>query len=325
MKRILIIAASALTLSVLVSSCLKDKGFEDGEYGTDVKEIKGVAFPLAPSSPVIKSINSQTTTQDFQVPNITLEQEGAAASDVTVTVTLNNALVADAMAADPTLNLTVLPADAYTISTTSIVIPAGQKFSDALKLNIPNSSSLDPTLTFAVGFSITAVSSGYTIAANQKDIVVGFSIKNKYDGVYNLRFRTTGWGAYGIADDAPSEEYATEVDMETSGANSNRLFNNYFGDYILPGFTGGAGNVAGYTAFGATSPEFVFDLNTNALIDVRNTALPDARNRTLAINPAVTDSRYDPATKTIYASFLMGQTGRPNQVFYDTLTFVSER
>jgi Domain of unknown function (DUF1735) len=308
-----------------VSSCLKDKGFEDNDYGIDIEDIKGVAFPLAPSSPVIRSINSQTTTQDFECPNITLEQEGAAASDVTVTVTLNNALVAAAMAADPTLNLTVLPADAYTIPTTSIVIPAGQKFSDALKLSIPNSSTLDPTLTFAVGFTITAVSPGYTIAANQKDIVVGFSIKNKYDGIYSLRFRSTGWAAYGIADDAPSEEYETEVDMETSGANSNRLFNNYFGDYLLPGFTGGLGTVTGPTGFGVTAPEFVFDLNTNALIDVRNTAPPDARNRTLAINPAVTDSRYDPNTKTIYASFIMGQTGRPNQIFYDTLTFERER
>lgn len=322
-----------ITLSIIViasflfagTGCLKDKEFENEEYGIQIKDIKGVAFPLAPSSPIIGSINSQTTTQDFQLPNVVLNQEGVAASDVTVTISPNNGLIAEAMAEDPTLVLTELPATAYSVSTLSVVIPKGAKFSDAFKLTIPNSASLDPNNTYALGFSITAVSAGYTIAANQKDIVVGFAIKNKYDGVYSLRFRSTGWAAYGIADNAPSQEYETVVDLETTGANTVDLFNNYFQAYLLPGFTGGVGTVSGSTAFGATTPRFVFDTNTDALIDVINTSPPDARNRTLEINTAVPDSRYDPATKTIYASFIMKQTGRPNHIFYDTLTFVRER
>lgn len=320
MKRILVIAVSAVTISVAVTGCLKDKGLEDQNYGTVISEKKAVAFPLAASSPVLGSINSQTTTQDFQLPNITLEESGVAASDVTVTVALNNTLVADAIAADPTLDLTVLPADAYSVSTTSVVIPKGSKFSDALKLIIPNSSTLDPTATYAVGFSITAVSAGYQIAANQKDVVVGFSIKNKYDGVYTARIRTTGWAAYGIADNA-TYDYPEDFDFATVGANSNSLASNFRGDNLLPAFsaTGGA------TAFGATSALFVFDVATDKLIDVQNTQPDDGRGRRLEINTAVPDSRFDPATKIIYAAFIMKQNGRPNQFFYDTLTFVRER
>lgn len=324
MKKITLSAIVIASFLFAGTGCLKDKEFESEEYGTQIKDVKGVAFPLAPSSPIIGSINSQTTTQDFQLPNVVLNQEGAAATDVTVTITPNNGLIADAMAADPALDLTELPSSAYSISTLSVVIPAGQKFSDVFKLTIPNSASLDPNNTYALGFSITAVSAGYTIAANQKDVVVGFAIKNKYDGVYSLRFRSTGWAAYGIADNAPSREYATLVDMETTGASSVDLYNNFFAAYLLPGFTGGLGTVSGSTAFGVTTPRFIFDAS-DALVNVVNTTPDDGRGRFLELNTAVTDSRYDPATKTIYASFIMKQNGRPNQVFYDTLTFVRER
>ena len=51
----------------------------------------------------------------------------------------------------------------------------------------------------------------------------------------------------------------------------------------------------------------------------------DGRGRAFAINPAVTDSRYDPATKTIYAAYLMFQNGRPTQYIYDTLVYKGSR
>jgi len=43
------------------------------------------------------------------------------------------------------------------------------------------------------------------------------------------------------------------------------------------------------------------------------------------LNPAVTDSRYDPATQTIYAAYEMTQNGRPNQFIYDTLVYRGPR
>lgn len=298
MKRILITAFSAITLSALVSSCLKDKGFEDQKYGTIVKEVKGVAFPLAPTSPVLGSINSLTESQTYQLPNITLEQEGVAASDVTVTVSLNNALVDAANTQDPSLDLTVLPADAYTLSTTSVVIPKGSKFSDALKLVIPNSSSLDPNLTYALGFSITAVSAGYTIAANQKDVVIGFAIKNAYDGIYSVESGlVTRYTSPGVpAGDAISGPLGGNPDVYllTSGANSVSIPPSGVEGGLF--WSGGGSMVAGVDGITLT-----VDPGTNQVTS------RSAGNATFG-NWAGRDNYYDPATKTFHLSFRWNPT-----------------
>jgi hypothetical protein len=315
MRKIAVSIIGAASFMLVGTGCLKDDGFEAQKYGIEIAEVKGVAFPQANSSPLMGSINSQTTAQDIQGPYVTLEQVASATSNVTVTIALKPELVA---AADP--DFTVLPDGSYTLSTTSVVIPAGSKSSDVIKINIPNSASLDPVKTYALGLTISAADQGYTVASNQKEVVVAFTIKNKYDGVYTLRVRTTGWAAYGIADGA-TYTYPEDFDIITVGANSVSSFSNYRGDNLLPAFsaTGGA------TAFGATTPLFIFDNGTNKLTDVQNTTPDDGRGRKLEINPAITDSRYDPATKMIYAAFIMKQNGRPNQYFYDTLTYVKAR
>jgi hypothetical protein len=316
MKKMTIIFTVAAFL-VAGTGCLKDKGFEDKKYGIDIREVKGIAFPQAPSSPVLGSINSQTTPSIVQGPYITLEQEGSAAGNVTATIVQDNTLVTAA-------GYTPLPAGSFTLSTTSVVIPAGAKSSDELKITIPNSTVLDPTKTYGIGLTISAVDQGYVIASNSKSIVIGFTIKNKYDGVYKLKVKTTGWASFGIADGV-SGTYPDDFDIITVAENSVSSFSNYRGDNLLPAFAGGAGTLGGPTAFGATTPLFVFNNATNELIDVRNTTPDDGRGRALSMNPAVTTSRYDPATKTIYASFIMKQNGRPNQIFYDTLTYIKAR
>jgi hypothetical protein len=324
MKKISFIILSSAALLLTGTGCLKDKAFEAQQYGIQVAEVKGVAFPQASKEQVVAgSINSQTTPSVIQGPYITLEEDAVAATDVTVTVQLNDALITAANT-DLDLALEPIPAGSYTLSSLSVVIPAGQKLSDALKITVPNSTLLDPTITYALGFTITAVDKGYTIAGNQKNIVIAFSIKNKYDGVYKLKLRSTGWAAYGIADGVAAE-YSGTFDFITVGANSNSTFSSARQDNLLPAFAGNTTAVTGYTAFGATTPLFVFDNATNALTDVINTTPDDGRGRTLEINPAVTDSRYDPTSKVIYASFIMKQNGRPNQIFYDTLTYIKER
>ena len=51
----------------------------------------------------------------------------------------------------------------------------------------------------------------------------------------------------------------------------------------------------------------------------------DGRGRGFKMNPAVTDSRYDPATKTIYASYYMVQTGRPDMQIDVVFTYTGPR
>ena len=139
-----------------------------------------------------------------------------------------------------------------------------------------------------------------------------------------LKVKTAGWAAYGIADGVTGT-YPGDINLITVAENSVSSFSTYRGDELLPAFAGGTGTLGGPTAFGATTPLFIFDNATNKLTDVKNTIADDGRGRGLSLNSAVTTSRYDPATKIIYAAFIMKQNGRPNQFFYDTLTYVKAR
>jgi hypothetical protein len=159
------------------------------------------------------------------------------------------------------------------------------------------------------------------ISVDLNAALIEVAAKNKYDGVYTLRVRTVGWSAYGIADDETGT-YPGDYQFISSGATTVKTFSTYRGDALLPAFTAG---LAGATGFGATSPQFSFDGTTNALVSVSNLIPNDGRNRQLAINPAITDSRWDPNTKTVYAAFIMTQNGRPPQYFYDTLTYKGSR
>lgn len=310
------LALAAAVLLVAGAGCLKDKEFEDEEYGVQINEVKGVAFPQ--NNPITLAITAQTTPLTVDGPVITLEQNDIAASDVTITVVLNDALVTDA-------EKTVMPVGSFTIPSLTVTIPAGQKFSDALKITITNSLVLDPNQEYGIGFTISAVDQGYTIAANQKNMLFVFTVKNKYDGNYALIIKTTGWAAFDISDNLPgvwpSTDEGFSIGMITDGANSVRMFD-FWGadDFAQVAFTT---DNAGATTFGATAPRFIFDPATDQLTNVVNDIPDDGRGRVFAMNPAETDSRYDPATKTIYAAYILKQNGRPDLLIYDTLTFVS--
>ncbi len=300
------------------SGCLKDKGYEDNKYGINIKEVKGVSFPQSQHSPVISAITAAATPIVLDGPVITLEQAGAATADVHVTLVLNNTLVTAE-------GLTVVPASAFTVNSLQVTIPAGQKFSEALSITLNNSNNLNPLLTYGIGFTISAVDGGYTIVENQKNLVVAIPIKNKYDGVYNLRIRTDGWAAYTIADGISGN--FGEIEMPTVNATSIAFFDTHrtSDQGLQPAFTGGVGTITGTTGFGATTPLFIFNTTTDQLTDVTNTTPDDGRGRVLLLNPAITTSRYDPATRTIYAAYILKQNGRPDLFIYDTLSYLRAR
>ena len=80
----------------------------------------------------------------------------------------------------------------------------------------------------------------------------------------------------------------------------------------------------GVSGFGATKPAHTFDASDKLTNTVN--AVPNPSNgRAFVNNPAVTDSRYDPATKTVYAAFIMTQPGFLDIPIFDTLKFVRAR
>jgi hypothetical protein len=285
--------ASAL---LVLSGCIKDKGFEDQKYGINITEIKAVAFPQASGSPVLGSINSQTTPSTVQGPYVTLEQNGSATKDVTVSIVENNTLVTDE-------GFTPLPAGTYTISTKSPVIAAGKNSSDAVNIVIANSTLLDPLKTYGVGFTISTADQGYGIAANQKSVVIAFSIKNKYDGVYSYSgtiYRNSATGP----DMALSGPFTGLKDrsLQTLGANSVSL---------VPLWATGSG------IGGIDGTYITVDPVTN-LVTMACSTNPLLKNTVGAVN------KYDPATKTFTLAFQWG-TAPNTRVTTMTLVYVKPR
>jgi hypothetical protein len=327
--------AAILLLSLFVTGCLKDKDYDDRLIQSTRSEgtQKIVEISLTTTSTVnFLQISMANSTNDttFRLVPVSLAADKPATEDIVVTVVPNPALIGNYNATAGTF-YEEAPSAIYTITNTVapgggflVTIPKGSN-TGYLEIKIKPSNFLGHE--YALGYQISSIqNAGYLISSNLSSGVAAVGIKNKYDGSYDLRIKTVGWTAYGIADGVAGD-YPDPLFLITNSANSVRFFNPNSGD-LQPAFSGTAnvpGTIGGATAFGATTPLFTFDVATDKLISVTNTSPDDGRGRTLFLNTAVTDSRYDPATKTIYAAYIMTNTGRPNQFIYDTLTYNGPR
>lgn len=244
--------------------------------------------------------------------NINVSYSGAdvAPQDITVNLSLDQATLTTYNTQNGT-SYVIPSSDIFTLPT-SVVIKKGTHVGQT-QVNINNTNSFDFNASYALPIQIASTSMG-TVSGNFGKAVYSFGLRNIYDGNYDLHISTMGWGAYGIADGG-SNDWGP-IGLVTSGANS-LIFD--YGAQVA--FTASGSQ----TAFGATNPQFTFDPATNLLIEVKNLAPDDGRGRAFKLNPAVTDSRYDPSSKKIYAAYIMSQNGRPPQYIYDTLTYISSR
>lgn len=277
----------AVSVVTTIAGCLKDKDYEDQKYGIQIKEVKAVAFPQASSSPIVYGINSQTTPQTVDGPYVTLEEDKTPSSTVTVTLQINQALVTAAgyVALGPTQ---------FSVNSLTVTFAAGQKLSDAIKVTVPNSSVLDPTQSYGVGLTIVSADQGYKVAANQKDVVIAFNIKNQYDGKYTLKGKF-----YHPSASSGYFPFTTGVEMHTSGPNSVKMFWPLADDYANPWSTGSA-----LTYFDVQDPEFTVNTSTNA-VTVQNVSAGATTFYTMGMgfDNAGYNSRWDPASKTFFACY----------------------
>lgn len=275
---------SAVFVLLAMAGCLKDKRFDNNEMGIKTTDIKGVAFPQSASSPVVVGITGQAAPIVVDGPLITLETSYAATEDVSITLAYDPTIVTAA-------GLTPIPAGTFSTSTLTPVIATGSKSVSNLKLTVNNTNTLDPNLLYGVGYKITAVGAGYQIAANMKTVIIGFAIKNKYDGKYSLTFSN-----YHPSSNPGYTGDVVEVEMHTTGPNSVKIFMPQagFDGYYCPAILGG-----GLSAFGGQEPEYTINPTTN-VVTVQNAALGAATFYTMA---AGFNSRYDPVTKKIYAKW----------------------
>lgn len=298
--------------SLFLTSCLKDTGYDNQEYQTVVKEVKGVSFPQAKSSPLSLGLVSSSTTQSIDAPTVALEAFGKATQDITVTVRINPTLVTDA-------GLTPIPATDF-VAPTQFRIRAGQTIADASTITFPTTSSLDPTVTYGIGLTIESADGGAVVAENARNILLQFSIKNQWDGVYSV----TG-SFIDVTNATFVARYPKTYELITDGPTKCHILD--------PNLNGG---LEGYTFFAGTTPTYYgnfgvileFDAATSKVIGMTNFyGQPSSNGRSGALDPTGINSVAP--DKTISVKYQMLQPAvvpsGPRAIITEVMTYVGPR
>lgn len=319
MKKILSNSLLMAALAIAFTGCLKDKGFDNHTYGINDPDSQppGVGFPKAASAKNSIGVDLSTSSQSVDgLVYVNLESGKPASSDVHVTLVLDDAIRVAYNNANGT-SILALPAANFSVAL-NLTIPAGQR-NVQVPLVLPNTSTLNPNNTYGIGLKISAVDGGYKIAENLKNLFIEIGLKNKYDGLYNLK---------GIHNRAPyTFPFDTDVEMWTTGPSSVAMFWPDGGDFGQPiGVAPGVANWYG----NAVSPNFHFNPATNECINV---TLQVGAAVTLAMvtldNTPDTNpegpiyNRYEPGPKKMYLTFQYN--GNNLRRFYDTLTYLGPR
>ena len=304
-------------------SCLKDNAnnTNPAEGSNNVVEFQNSSIPVSYTSVYPQYSNGIILANDTGSFPINLNYTGAVLKtpqDINITLTLDQVAL-DTFNSNQGTSYVIPPPDTYTLDTVTTIVKGTRQVTITVHVNVAP-ADYDYSASYALPLTIKSASYG-VISSNFGTAIYSFIARNKYDGSYAFREKLVGWGFYGI-DDGGTYTWPYNVGFATSGQSSNTTIDNNVGYGSLQlAFT----STGGATGFGATMPQFTFDPATDALVSVTNLTPPDTRNRAFAINPAVTDSRWDASTGTIYAAYIMTQTGRPTQYIYDTLTYKGVR
>ncbi len=319
MKRIIFSSLLIAAVSFTFTSCLKDKGFDNYEYGINDPDTQapGVGFSFGANAKNDYGLDVKSTPQVVNgLTNVNMLTGVVPSNDVNVTLTNNTTTMLAAYNSANGTAILALPTALYTVPAT-LVVPAGSRFNDA-PITVSNTTTLDPNKQYAVGLTISAVDGGYNIAGNMKNLFIIFGVKNQYDGTYTLN----GMFHHPVGANPPANFTGT-VQMHTSGPNSVKMYVPLFGGYYSLMIYGG-----GLNAFGSQEPNFTVNQVTNK-VTVQNVAAGATTfyDMGLGFNNAGYDSRWDPSTKTMYACWgynlgaggTFGGNGSAARLWLDTL------
>lgn len=291
------------TLMIAITGCLKDKDFENQKYGIQIKEVKAVAFPQAPKSPVIMGITGQADPLTVAGPFITIEGTGAAPADIKMGLEFSDAAVT-------AKGLTPLPAGTYSLNTMNPTIPKDSTYTRELKITVLNSNTLDPNVKYGIGIVIKTADQGYNIPSNSGTVIIGFAIKNKYDGIYTLN---------GYHNRTPyTFPYETVVHMITNGPNEVYF---YWPEVKSIGHPIGVGVGATSWYGDGIAPSIIFDPVTNLVTSVYNQTPGTAITMFTGAGSRI--SKFDPVTHGITVDW--NYSGNALRAFFDDLTYIGPR
>jgi hypothetical protein len=188
-----------------------------------------------------------------------------------------------------------------------------------------NGSKWDLSKKYALGFALTSAGTA-TKSSGMDSIVVTLSIKNQWDGKYNLRC-----GFYHpVYTPAGPHSFSVPVELHTSGVTKVKL--NWDGSYAQPSFDVAGAFNSSYFYFGGQEPEITIDPTTNAAT-VQNVAAGAVTFYTMGrgFNNQGHRQSFDPADKSIVVhwGYSLGAGGTfvpgTSRAWADSLYYVGPR
>lgn len=308
--------ALLLVVSFCMSSCLKDKDYDNGliqsihDNGKTNQNLIELQLTAKSSTNFLftafDAIDHDTT---INLIPVALASKQPASEDIHVTLVPKAELVDDYNNANNT-GYVVPSTTMYTVVNANniVTIPKGSRIG-YLQVKLRTSDFLGQEWAF--GYTIGSVDKqGYVISGNLNTGIMAFGIKNKYDGHYLMTGTMVDSANLGL-----TGQFPIEVNLETVGGNSvvlNPVQGPFAGGYLYPILSGGAPS-----AYGSFTPVFVFDATDN-VIEVDNYyGQPASNTRSAQIDPSGTN-KYFP-DRHIDVKFWMNQPSvRPgHRSFFD--------
>jgi hypothetical protein len=201
-KKLYFISTLLLSAAVLsLSSCLKDdKRYTDFSKGTPIVEFNlgGLAY----FGPDAVTETSDTVTKKFAVSVASVTMPS---TPTTISLAVDNSIVATYNAANPAVTYIAMPANAYKVAVTAITIPGGQRvFVDSVTIY---KNKLDPSLSYLLPIKIASTSGGYTISSNMS-VHYYHVIGNDFAGTYREKYQR-----YNAADSTSAPLNGASIDF----------------------------------------------------------------------------------------------------------------
>ena len=240
---------------------------------------------------------------EFDLTELRIDPRSVMQADARVRVIINPVVVTEYNSANGT-SYTPVPASVFSLLSNQYKLTPDQR-----KIKIR--AAMRPTDllggNYAVGLSIAEVSGG-EIGSIGKNVLVTLSVKNKYDGFYRLKgFSNVPGTAFSGAFMVPCDE---ELGVVTSNVSSVAL------SPAQPVASGGS-----FVYINNLLPEISFHPQTNAVVSVQS--LPGGIDLIYPFDASY-NSRYDPATKTIYVKYGVAPVGSGRYII-DTLSYCGPR
>lgn len=291
MKKLLSITLALFTL-IFLNSCLKDKGFENQEYGLKnggildepFVQILGGGLSKMPQSNIKPDVTDPLNIADTVTFKIFYVNNGKPADkDIKVTVAVNNAAIAAYNADTTKPDFDRLPDSTFRIGNPIVTVKAGQNFSEDI-IVIYNPRKIDNSKLYLLPISIVDAQ-GVKFSSNNSTIYYNI-IGNPLAGNY----KSTGFFYH------PSSPRVIDIPSKSLLAVTGTQLQMGLGDL---------------------SAQVILTVNANNTVTILDkdgvnvgisptfelTALPAPYSPFPGSNAALYNNTYDPATKTFYLRY----------------------